>query len=127
MTPGYRHMALAALVSAFAWVDSSVNRLVQGAGYHKAYLFPSRDAVLADQVMIEGLALTKTGNWYHQQKDLWTRFLEVAHGDRGNAKAGEEMQSKYFAFCGVSAGFMLGFGTTVIIFAAAFVVWKIIA
>lgn len=118
-------MALAALVSAFAWVDARFNRLVRGAGYHKAYLFPQRDAVLADAVMAEGLALTRTGSWYHQQKDMWTRFLEVAHGDRGAARAGEEMQSKYFAFVAVGAGVLAGAGASLLAVALAVVLGRL--
>jgi hypothetical protein len=98
-------MAFAALVSAVAWVDAWINRRIQGSSYHKAYLFPSRDKVLADPVLIEGLDLATN---YHGQKDLWPRFLEVANGQRGDARIGEEAASKYFAFCGVTAGAMAG-------------------
>ena len=117
--PSFWHMVFASLVSAFAWVDSSINHAIKGSKYHKAYIFGQRDAILSDPVMIEGLAWTKNPpegkSKYHQQKDMWTRFLEVGNGQRGDAKSGEEAVSKYFAFTAVIAGALIAFPIGLII------------
>ena len=101
-----RQMAVAALISAVAWAQSSIIHAFRGKRYEKAGLFAERDAVLADPEMTA--PPSTDGSWYHRQKDMWPRFLEIANGQRGNAKAGEEMVTKYFAWVAVRAGFALG-------------------
>jgi hypothetical protein len=110
-------MAFAALVSAIAWVDSSINYTLRGRSYGKAYLFPSRDKVLADPAMTGALRDALIGKpddgsakrrFYHNAKDVIPTFMEIANGSTGDAACGEEMPSKYLAFCGVTAGGMAG-------------------
>lgn len=108
MTPKYRHMAIASLISAIAWIDASINRALRGSAYSKAHLFKQRDAVLSDPAM--SAPPSTDGGWYHRQKNVWPTFLETAqkHG-------GEEMPAKYLAFVAVTAGMALGALLTVAI------------
>lgn len=111
--PRYRHMALASLVSAFAWVDSSINRALRGKSYSKYYLHEQRDAVLAHPAMVGALNDALTGKpdegstkkrYNHNWKDLVPTALETARLLYGK----EEMPSKYLSFCAATAGGIVG-------------------
>lgn len=101
MRPSVPVMIFAALVSAAAWTQSAVTRWIRGSAYHKAYLRDQRDAVLAHPDMAAALQRPAS---YHNWKNVWPTFLETAQ----RLGHGEEMQSKFAAWCGAVAGATAG-------------------
>lgn len=86
-------LMLAAMSSGLAWIWASDLRA-------------QRNAVLADPEM--GKPPSKDGSVLHHLNDVWPRFMEIANGQRGDTRAGEEMVSKFLAWNGIKAGFILG-------------------
>lgn len=105
--PSTLDMVKAAGLSGLAWIQSSIV-FTFSKSYKKSYLFLQRTQVLMDDDMRQ--AMTDWDNppdhksRYHHGKDMWPTFIEIATGQRGSARIGEEATSKYMAYCGLLAG-----------------------